>query len=56
MVAGGGGFLAGHLIEKLVEAGHAVRAVELRGRDVGRLEPLGVEIVTGDLCDPAVAA
>jgi len=56
MVAGGGGFLAGHLIAKLVEAGHVVRAVELPGRDVDHLRQLGVETIAGDLCDPAVAA
>lgn len=56
MVTGGGGFLAGHLIDKLVTAGHFVRAVELPGRDVQRLEGLDVEIIPGDLCDPDLAA
>ncbi|ABW68411.1 NAD-dependent epimerase/dehydratase family protein [Desulfosudis oleivorans] len=56
VVTGGGGFLAGHLIDKLVEAGHSVRTVELPGRNVQRLKDLDVEIVTGDLCDPSLAA
>jgi nucleoside-diphosphate-sugar epimerase len=55
LVTGGGGFLAGHLIDKLLEAGHSVRTVELPGRDLGRLSALDVEIIEGDLCDPAVA-
>ncbi len=54
LVTGGGGFLAGHLIDKLLEAGHSVRTVELPGRDMGRLSALDVEIIEGDLCDPAV--
>jgi len=56
MVTGGGGFLAGHLIDKLVNAGHFVRTVELPERDVQRLKDLDVEIITGDLCDPGLAA
>jgi len=56
MVTGGGGFLAGHLIDKLVDAGHFVRTVELTGRNVDRLNNLGVEIISGDLCDPELAA
>lgn len=55
LVTGGGGFLAGHLIEKLLEAGHAVRTVELPGRDLRHLPSRDVEVVEGDLCDPAVA-
>lgn len=55
MVAGGGGFLAGHLVEKLIRDGHTVRAVELFGRDVSALRRLGVETIAGDLCDPVVA-
>jgi len=55
LVTGGGGFLAGHLIDKLLEGGHSVRTVELPGRDMGRLSALDLEIIEGDLCDPAVA-
>lgn len=55
MVTGGGGFLAGHLIDKLVDAGHLVRTVELPGRDVERLKDLEVEIISGDLCNPSIA-
>ena len=56
MVTGGGGFLAGHLIDKLLDGGHSVRTVELPGRDVQRLKNLDVEIMSGDLCDPDLAA
>ncbi len=55
LVTGGGGFLAGHLVDKLLEAGHSVRTVELPGRDMKRLSALDVEMIEGDLCDPAVA-
>jgi len=55
LVTGGGGFLAGHLIDKLLAAGHSVRTVELPGKDMGRLSALDMEIIEGDLCDPAVA-
>ncbi|MBN1366089.1 MAG: NAD-dependent epimerase/dehydratase family protein [Syntrophaceae bacterium] len=56
MITGGGGFLAGHLIDKLVDAGHFVRTVELPGRDIQRLKDLDVELMIGDLCDPDLAA
>jgi len=55
LVTGGGGFLAGHLIDKLLEMGHSVRTVELPERDMGRFSALDVEVIGGDLCDPAVA-
>jgi nucleoside-diphosphate-sugar epimerase len=55
LVTGGGGFLAGHLIDKLLGAGHSVRAVELPGRDTRHLSAKGVETVAGDLCDPELA-
>jgi nucleoside-diphosphate-sugar epimerase len=56
LVTGGGGFLAGHLIDKLVDGGHAVRTVELPGRDVRPLKDLDVEMMSGDLRDPDLAA
>jgi len=54
LVTGGGGFLAGHLIDKLLEAGHSVRTVELPGRDMKRLSARDVEIIEGDLTYPVV--
>ena len=55
LVTGGGGFLAGHLIDELLAAGHAVRAVELPGRTGGHLATQDAEVIEGDLRDPAVA-
>jgi 2-alkyl-3-oxoalkanoate reductase len=55
LVTGGAGFLAGHIIDKLTQAGHKVRTVELPSRNVERLKSLDVEILTGDLCDADTA-
>lgn len=56
LVTGGGGFLAGHLIDQLLATGHQVRTVELPGRDIERLKAMDVEILIGDLCDAEFAA
>jgi GDP-D-mannose 3',5'-epimerase len=33
LVAGGGGFIGGHLVADLLEAGHVVRAVDMKPTD-----------------------
>ena len=56
LVAGAGGFIGSHVAEHAVAAGHAVRGVVLPGEDTALLRAWGVEVVVGDLADPAVAA
>lgn len=56
LVTGAGGFIGSHVAELAVAAGHTVRGVVLPGEDTSLLREQGVEVVTGDLVDPEVAA
>ena len=53
LVTGGTGLLGSHIVEQLVRAGGRVRALVRPGSDVGFLRSQGVELVQGDLTDPA---
>ena len=55
LVTGGAGFIGSHLVERLRSRGEAVRIAD--DFSSGRREnvPAGVEVVEGDLADPAVA-
>lgn len=53
LLTGGTGFIGGHLARRLVQSGRRVRALARPTSDVGNLERLGVEVVPGDLNDPA---
>ncbi|QEH38156.1 3 beta-hydroxysteroid dehydrogenase/Delta 5--_4-isomerase [Aquisphaera giovannonii] len=50
IVTGGAGFIGGHLVRQLVEAGREVRVIERPGADVGGL-PAGVEVRFADIRD-----
>ena len=52
LVTGGGGFLGGAIVRRLIENGDEVRTLQ-RG-DYPELGALGVECVTGDIADPEI--
>lgn len=54
LVTGGGGFLGGALVRRLLTRGHAVTT--LNRREYPALAALGVRTVRGDLADPAAVA
>lgn len=54
LVTGGGGFLGLYIVERLVSRGARVRVL-CRG-EYPRLRELGVEVVRGDIRDPAVVS
>jgi nucleoside-diphosphate-sugar epimerase len=53
VVTGATGLLGSHLVEQLIECGEQVRALVRPGSDTARLRRLGVELVEGDLQQPA---
>jgi nucleoside-diphosphate-sugar epimerase len=55
LVTGGAGFIGSHIVERLRSRGEAVRIAD--DFSSGRREnvPAGVDVVEGDLADPAVA-
>ncbi len=53
LVTGGTGLLGSHIAEQLAARGRKVRALVRPGSETGFLRTLGVELVEGDLTDPA---
>lgn len=59
LVTGGAGFIGGHLVDALLDAGASVRVID--NFSTGRREVLApklsrIELVEGDLCDPEATA
>lgn len=52
-VTGGTGFIGSHVVERLLAAGHEVRALARESSDASHLRRLGVEVARGDLHDGA---
>lgn len=53
LVCGAGGFIGGHLVNRLKSEGHWVRGVDLKGNEYGNTN--SDEFILGDLRDPVVA-
>ncbi len=53
LVTGGTGLLGSHIVEQLRKRGRAVRVLVRRGADTSWLQTQGVEMVEGDITDPA---
>ncbi len=53
LVTGGTGLLGSHIVEQLRKRGRAVRALVRKGADTSWLKTQGVELIEGDITDPA---
>lgn len=53
LVCGAGGFIGGHLVNRLKNEGYWVRGVDLKENEYGNMN--ADEFMIGDLCDPRVA-
>ena len=53
LVCGAGGFIGGHLVNRLKSEGYWVKGVDLKENEYGNMN--ADEFVIGDLCDPRVA-
>lgn len=55
VVTGGAGFIGSHLVEQLLHRGDTVRVADDFSSGLRENVPAGVELVEGDLSDPAIA-
>lgn len=53
LVCGATGEVGGRIVRRLIDSGHPVRALVRPSSDAAQLQAEGVEVVRGDLCDPA---
>ena len=56
LITGGAGFIGSHLVEELRRRGETVRVADDFSSGLRENVPDGVELVEGDIADPAVAA
>ena len=56
LITGATGFVGSAVVRRLIDAGHQVRALTRADSDRRNLDGLGLEVVTGDLRDPASLA
>ncbi len=56
LITGATGFVGSAVVRRLIDAGHQVRALARAHSDRRNLDGLGLEVVTGDLRDPASLA
>ncbi len=56
LITGATGFVGSAVVRRLIDAGHQVRALARADSDRRNLDGLGLEVVTGDLRDPASLA
>ena len=56
LITGATGFVGSAVVRRLIDAGHRVRALARADSDRRNLDGLGLEVVTGDLRDPASLA
>jgi nucleoside-diphosphate-sugar epimerase len=56
LVTGGAGFIGSHMVERLLARGTPVRIADDFSSGLRENVPAGVEVIEGDLADPAVAA
>ena len=55
LVTGGAGFIGSHLVQELIRRGHTVRVADDFSSGLRENVPAGVELVEGDMADPALA-
>ena len=55
-ITGATGFVGSAVLRKLIERGHEVRAMVRPASDRRNLDGLSVEVVEGDLTEPAISA
>lgn len=53
LVCGAGGFIGGHLVNRLKAEGYWVRGIDLKENEYGNMN--ADEFIIGDLCDPRIA-